>query len=238
MVEIRSINDQSTYIATVGNEIAAELTEAIAQRGIAHLVLTGGTIGIAVLNGIPRDSVDWGYVHIWWGDERFVPAVSPERNCVQAESAFLTDVETRGAHVHRMPASDSGLSLDQAVADYARTMSEFASPGGSSPTFDITLLGMGPDAHVASLFPDHADAQSHGVTCAVRNSPKPPSERISLTYGAINNSRQVWLLVKDPAKHAALSAVLAAHDDYALPACAVYGTEHTLVWTDDATLRG
>ena len=117
MVEIRSINDHDTYVSTVGNAIADEMTEAIAQRGVAHLVLTGGTIGIAILAGIPLDSVDWTRVHIWWGDERFVPAMSPDRNCVQAENALLTAVDARGGHLHRMPASDSGLSLDQAVAD-------------------------------------------------------------------------------------------------------------------------
>lgn len=236
MREIRSINDQHTFITTVGGEIAHELSNAITARGNAHLVLTGGTIGIAVLSGIPIATVDWSHVHIWWGDERFVGHDSPERNCVQAHEAFVALVEARGAHVHAMPSTDDSLSLAAAAKAYAGELELFHSAGSASPAFDITLLGMGPDAHVASLFPAHPDAQQNGVTCAVRNSPKPPPERISLTYQAINQSRQVWLLVKDPGKHDALTEVLATQNDFAVPASAVHGTERTIVWTDDATL--
>lgn len=236
MTEIRSINDETDYIASVGTSLSAMLAKAIAQRDSAHLVLTGGTIGIAVLRGIPLERVDWKRVHIWWGDERFVAHDSSERNSVQAESPFVSAIAELGATIHRMPASDEVNSLDEAVAQYAQELAQFGADPQMSPAFDVTLLGMGPDAHVASLFPNHPDAQVQGVTCAVRNSPKPPPERISLTYNAINASREVWLLVKDTAKRDALAMVLSAHDDMGLPASAVHGTARTVIWTDDATL--
>jgi 6-phosphogluconolactonase len=236
MTEIRSINDESEYIASVGYALSEALGEAVAHRGIAHLSLTGGTIGIAVLRGIPLETVDWMKVHVWWGDERFLTHDSKDRNCVQAESPFVSAVAELGATIHRMPASDEVASLDEAVAHYAQELSRFGASTQASPAFDVILLGMGPDAHVASLFPNHRDAHVHGVTCAVRNSPKPPPERISLTYDAINTSREVWLLVKDAAKHDALMSVLGSSDDMSLPASAVHGTERTIIWTDDATL--
>lgn len=236
MTEIRSINDEADYIDSVGSALAEALASAISRRGIAHLVLTGGTIGIAVLRGIPLEPVDWHRVHIWWGDERFVTHDSFDRNCVQAESPFVNAVEKLGATIHRMPSRDEALSLDDAVTHYARELAAFGTDGHATPAFDVTLLGMGPDAHVASLFPNHPDAQVHGVTCAVRNSPKPPPERISLTYDAINASREVWLLVKDAAKREALALVRACHDDMTVPASAVHGTARTIIWTDDVTL--
>lgn len=236
MTEIRSINSESEYITTVGTSISERLVEAITQRGIAHLVLTGGTIGVAVLSGIPLESVDWERVHIWWGDERFVNHDSSDRNCVQAESPFVIAVAKRGATIHRMPARDEARTLDHAVTQYAQELSQFRTNALELPAFDVTLLGMGPDGHVASLFPNHPNAHVDGATCAVRNSPKPPPERISLTYNAINTSREVWLLAKDAAKRDALSRVLSAHDDMSLPASVVRGTERTIIWTDDETL--
>jgi len=235
-MEIRRFADTTALIPGVGKAIAAALNDGITENGCAHLVLTGGTIGIAVLEGIPVETVDWSRVHLWWGDERFVEAGSLDRNCLQAQPVLLDRISIPVENVHRVPATDSGLSLDQARVAYATELQSLA-VDDFVPEFDVTLLGMGPDAHIASLFPGRElDTLDHASTCAVMNSPKPPAERVSLTRAAINSSKRVWLLVADANKAECLNGVLNAQDDAMLPASCVHGTEETVLWTDDASL--
>jgi 6-phosphogluconolactonase len=117
-----------------------------------------------------------------------------------------------------MPASAEGLDLDAAAAAYAAELGQLV--------FDVCLLGMGPDGHVASLFPDHASAAASGRVIAVRNSPKPPPERISLTLEVINASREVWFVVSGSDKAAA--ATWALTGSRAVPAAGVAGVDSTL----------
>lgn len=223
------------YIRDVGNAISSTLAAAIEARGIAHLVLTGGTVGIAILDGINSQAVDWSRVHVWWGDERFVDDSSSERNCNQA-AAFIDRIDIPAENIHRAPSTATESTVDHAAASYATELRRFASDGNATPTFNLTLLGMGPDAHIASLFPNRNDGDGYASVCPVRDSPKPPPERISLTYEAINASESVWLLVADPAKASALNDAMRHADNVAYPASCVHGTRETVLWSDDASL--
>src|SRR6185436_2937791 len=179
--------------------LAVRLLDAQAERGSASVVLTGGGIAAkmyAALREAPvRDAVDWSRVHFWWGDERFVPATSPDRNEKQAREALLDHIPVDPALVHAMPASDGpdGDDPESAAQRYAAELAAAARPGTARlPHFDLLLLGVGEDGHVASIFPEHPSAYETRPVSAVRGSPKPPPTRVTFTLPTINAAAEVW----------------------------------------------
>jgi 6-phosphogluconolactonase len=208
--------------------LMARLTEIQRDFRIPQLALTGGRIAERAYERLgtdgPNSAVDWSRVELWWGDERFVPADHPDRNAKQALDLLSAPLELNSDRVHQMPASNSGLDLDQAADAYARELGE--------TVFDICLLGMGPDGHVASVFPEHPSAYAEGDVIAVRASPKPPPERISLTLSVINRSHEVWFVVSGGDKAAASKMALLGAGPVQVPAAAVCGVERTL-WLMD-----
>ena len=219
------------------------LVDAQAARGHAHVVLTGGGVGTATLAALAsspaRDAVDWGAVDLWWGDERFLPSGHPDRNETQARAALLDRVPVPAERVHAMPASDGALGddVDAAAAAYAEELRAACGPDDRDgvPAFDVLMLGVGPDAHVASLFPGHpgTGVEDRTVT-AVRDSPKPPPTRISLTWPAIRAARSVWLLAGGAEKAEAVALALSGADRVAAPAAGATGRERTLWLLDVA----
>lgn len=176
------------------------LATALAARGQAHIALTGGSMGIAVLAGIAehplKESLDWSRVHFWWSDERFVASGHQDRNEQQAKDALLASLNLPEGNLHVMGAADVFGSAEEAAAAYVQELARFAPEGEFSPRFDVTLLGMGPDGHIASLFPDREEVlQAEGVALAVHNSPKPPPTRVTLTLPVINFSERIWFLI-------------------------------------------
>ena len=211
-----------------------------------HIVLTGGTVGILTLAEVAaspvRDAVDWSEVHVWWGDERFLPAGDPERNETQAREALLAHLPALPeANIHAMPAAradDDAFTPEAAAAEYARELSTFAAGGSAVPHFDVLMLGMGPDHHVASLFPGHPALDVAGQsTVGVHNSPKPPPLRVSLTFDAIRSARQVWLVAAGAEKADAVSSALSGAPVHITPASGAVGRERTL-WLIDTAAAG
>lgn len=211
-----------------------------------HLSITGGTLGILTLAKIAehprRDEIDWVRVHIWWGDERFVAADSADRNANQAKDALLAKLSLDSAKVHEFPCFDphSGVDiseqLDAAAAAFASETEAYKGDSGQI-LFDITLLGMGPDGHIASLFPDHA-IPAPGVTIiAEHNSPKPPPQRLTFTYEAINNSSQIWFLIGGTDKAAPVEVAFSS-EPTRLPVGRVAGIEKTIWFIDEAAAQG
>lgn len=222
--EVRRYDDA----ATLADRVAAELLDLLAglqALGRApQVALTGGTIADDIHREVarqaPASGVDWGAVDFWWGDERFVPADSPDRNAGQARAAFLDAVGA--TRVHEMPASDAGMSIEKAAAAYSEEMR--ASPGHD---FDLVMLGVGPDGHIASLFPGRSEGDSPDhIAIPVLDSPKPPPERISLTFEALCRSARVWFVVSGPEKATAATRAIAG--DQSLPAAHVHGMIETL----------
>ncbi|MEU5874395.1 6-phosphogluconolactonase [Glycomyces sp. NPDC047369] len=211
----------------VASRLINRLADVQAQRGEASIVLTGGRIAARVyqyvLESPIRSVVDWSKVDFWWGDERFLPAGDPERNETQARAAFLDKLLIDPERVHPMAASDVVDTPEEAAALYAAEL-EAAAGGSGLPAFDLLLLGIGEDGHVASLFPGNPALDAEGAAVGVRNSPKPPPERVSLTLGAINAATAVWIIASGEGKSEAVDEALAKGE---LPAGRVQATGHT-----------
>jgi len=233
--------NKASLAASVAARFITTLIDTIDHYGEASVVLTGGSMGSAVLaavNGSPaRDSIDWTRVHFWWGDERWLPRGDAERNETQAREALLDHLGLDGSTIHALPASDDGIELDAAAGVYAAELASIAAEGRPYPRFDITFLGVGPDGHVASLFPERAGIRERdAVVIPVRNSPKPPPERLTLTLPVINSSVRVWLVLAGADKASALGLTLAGASLNEVPAAGVEGTASTLFFVDaDAT---
>ena len=155
-------------------------------------------------------------MHLFWGDDRYVPADDDDRNDKQAREALLDHVDIPAANVHAMPASDGefGADIDAAALAYEQVLAANAPDGGPSPAFDVHLLGMGPEGHVNSLFPHtEATAETERFVVGVTDSPKPPPQRITMTLPAVVRSREVWLVVSGSEKAEAVAVVNGASAD-------------------------
>ena len=229
--------------ASLEERVARDLERCIAEdvrtRGESHVVLTGGTVGIALLRRVATspEGIDWSLVHFWWGDERFVDAGSADRNDMGARDALLSRLTIPAENVHAMPALTAPVAtlqdLDRARDMYAKDLAEFF--GADFPHFDITLLGVGPDAHVASLFPGMPGIEdvSHTVV-SVSESPKPPPMRLSLTLPSINSSRRVWVIASGSAKAHAIASAFDGCKPGDSPVGAVRGVEETVFYLDES----
>ena len=223
----------------VAARFLTKLTDILDDQETAHVSLTGGTVGTRVLESIgaspSRAGVDWSRVHFWWSDERFVPTDSPERNEGQARGALLEHITVPAENVHPMPSTDGGSDLDAAADAYAAELAEFGTGDRAYPVFDITILGVGPDGHIASLFPDRSGiGVKDRVVISVRNSPKPPPERLSLTLPVINASQRVWMVLAGPDKASALGLALAGAERKEVPVAGVKGRKRTVFFVDEA----
>jgi 6-phosphogluconolactonase len=233
--------DADRLARAVADALVARLAAAQAVRGTASVVLTGGGIGTAVLERVAelaaepaREEVDWTAVDVWWGDERFVPADDDERNEKGARRALLDRVGVPAERVHAMPPSDGPFeNPDDAAAWYAGELAK-AAGDGDLPRFDVLLLGMGPEGHVASIFPASPAASADRPVVAVRECPKPPPTRVSLAFPAINSAEEVWLLVSGEGKAEAVARALAGADPDDLPAAGVHGRQATRWLLDTA----
>ncbi len=200
------------------------------------VVLTGGGIGIALLEQIrttvARDAVDWARVEFYWGDERFLPPGDPERNDTQAHAALLDHVHVDPAKIFPMGA-DTGTGptgAEAAAEDYAAVLARAARPEdhGPVPSFDVLLLGMGPEGHTASVFP-HSPAvyETERSVVAVHGCPKPPPTRVSLTLPAIRRAAEVWIIATGGEKAAAVAMALGGAGEVALPVAGAQGRRRT-----------
>ncbi len=220
--------DAKELAAAAGARLVGSITSAIATRGRAVVVLTGGTVGIALLRHVAAyaPDIDWSKVQFFWGDDRFVPARDDERNHRQAYEALLESISIPAANVHAMAPSDGefGDAIDEAAAAYEKLLPD---------EFDVHLLGMGGEGHINSLFPDtDAVRERSRLVVAVTDSPKPPPRRITLTLPAVRRAREVWLVVAGAEKADAVAAAIGGADPVDIPAAGAIGKEAT-VWLLD-----
>ena len=233
--------DADRLARAVSEALVARLAAAQAVHGSASVVLTGGTIGTAVLERVAglaaepvRETVDWTQVDVWWGDERFVPAGDDERNERAARRALLDVVGVPAERVHAMPPSDGPFAEPEDAADwYAGQLRAAAGDGAGTPRFDVLLLGMGPEGHVASIFPGSPAVRDERPVVAVRNCPKPPPTRISLGFSAITSAEEVWVVVSGEGKAQAVAQALTGADREEIPAAGAQGSRATR-WLLDA----
>ncbi|MYX27369.1 6-phosphogluconolactonase [Streptomyces sp. SID8381] len=235
--------DKDLMAQAAAARLITRIVDAQASTGSANVVLTGGRNGNGVLAALAaapaRDAIDWGRLDLWWGDERFLPEGDPERNVTQAREALLDSVPLDPERVHVMPASDGPYGADvEAAADaYAEELARVAGPEnhGAVPSFDVLMLGVGPDTHVASLFPEHPGVrETERTVIGVHGSPKPPPTRISLTLPAIRSAREVWLLAAGEDKANAVAMALSGAGEIQAPAAGAQGRTRTLWLLDTA----
>lgn len=235
--DIRVFDDKQQLVDAAAAAFVRVVVAAQRARGTASVVLTGGSNGIAMLAALATHSgeIDWSAIDIWWGDDRFVPADDDERNEKQARDALLNAVPVDPDRIHPMAPSDGPLGddIDAAAAAYA---GELGGVGDDpTPAFDVHLLGMGGEGHINSLFPGSAAvAATTERVLAVRDSPKPPALRITLTLPAVNRARAVWFLVSGDDKAEAVAAAQAGADPAQWPCSGAHGTEETVWFLDRA----
>jgi 6-phosphogluconolactonase len=241
MTEVIVHADPEVLAPAVAARLVVRLIDAQAARGVASVVLTGGRIAAAVYRSLAaspaREAVDWSRVDVWWSDERFLPAGDPERNETQARAALLDGLPLDPARVHPMPAQDgpAGDDPEAAAAGYAAELAASARPGSEHlPHFDVLLLGVGEEGHIASVFPEMPAAYEHRPVSAVRGCPKPPPVRISLTLPAINTAEEVWLMATGSEKAGAVGMALSGAGPVQVPAAGVHGVDRTLWLLDRA----
>jgi 6-phosphogluconolactonase len=235
--------DADLLAQAVAARLVTRLVDACAAADSASLVLTGGGIGTRVLSELAaapaRDAIDWRRVDIWWGDERFLPAGDPERNETAARAALLDHIDTSPDRIHPMPPSDGpdGDNPEAAAERYAGWLRAAARPEdhGDVPSFDVLMLGIGPDAHVASMFPGQpALYEEKRTVVAVHGAPKPPPTRLTLTRPAINAARDAWIIASGSDKAAAVRLALSEAGPIQVPAASVRGRQQTLFLLDRA----
>jgi len=229
---VETYPDSDALVAAAGKRLADVIETAAVARGKALIVLTGGGNGTALLRylGAHGQQVDWSAVHLFWGDERYVPEDDDERNDKQAREALLDHIDIPARNVHAMPASDGefGSDLGAAALAYEQVLAANAEPGDPAPNFDVHLLGVGPEGHVNSLFPDSpAVRETSRMVVGVDNSPKPPPQRITLTLPAIQRSREVWMMVSGSEKADVVAAAVGGADPVSVPAAGAVGREKT-----------
>jgi 6-phosphogluconolactonase len=238
--------DQRLLAKAAAARLVTRLVDVQAARGTASVVLTGGGVGIAVLAELAatgaRDAIDWRRLDIWWGDERFLPSGDAERNETGAREALLDHVDVDPARVHPMGATDGpgGGDPEAAAERYAAELRAAARPEdhGPVPSFDVLMLGVGPDAHVASLFPEMPALYDERPVVAVRGAPKPPPTRLSLTLPSIRAAREVWVLAAGESKATAVRMGLSGAGPVQVPAAGARGRQRTLFLLDRAAASG
>ena len=214
----------------VAARLITRLVDVQSDGGIAQVVLTGGRVAAVVYRAVAespaRSAIDWRRVEFWWGDERFLPGGDPERNETQARDALLSHVDVDPTRVHPMPA-DTGQGAEAAAAAYESTLA-----ASGVRTFDVLMLGVGPDGHMASLFPGYPELEVEDRwAVAVHDSPKPPPTRVSLTFPTLARSREVWFVVSGEDK--AKAVALAVSGDPTIPASTPKGLDRTLWLLDE-----
>ncbi|CAM3044281.1 6-phosphogluconolactonase [Arthrobacter ulcerisalmonis] len=243
--------DSSVLMAAIAARLITKLVDVQDTYGEATVVLTGGTVGIGTLKAVADSpaapAVDWSRVNFWWGDERFVGAADPDRNVKQAYDALLSHIPVDPARVHAPGSTEEFATVDDAAAGYALELADAAAAEhaadmsddrpeqpGALPRLDVVLLGVGPDAHVASLFPEQGGIREKNRTVVgVENSPKPPPLRVSLTLPTINTAAEVWMVVAGEDKAGAVGLALAGANPIQVPAAGPRGTSRTLWLIDE-----
>jgi 6-phosphogluconolactonase len=235
MPEVQIYKDLDSVAEHVAEALVIKLAKLTSTKEKFHIVLTGGTLGIRTLQKVSSNpklpSLNLDGVNFWWGDERFLPKKHPDRNAFQAKSALLDSLNLIPAQLHEFPEAGIGHDLDHAAAEFSKHFLN------ESPTFDLVLLGVGPDGHIASLFPGREDSYSQQSVVAEHSSPKPPAERLSFSYAVLNSADEVWFLAAGEEKKSAVSDVLGNGSTSSLPAAQVIGKKKTIWFVDEAAVN-
>lgn len=234
--EVQVFPDQAALAEEAARRFVTLAQAASAERGRFSVALSGGSTPRGMYERLARpphrDAIDWERVHVFWGDERYVPPDDAESSFRMAREALLAHAPIPAANIY--PAPTVGGAPEDAARAYAETIQAFF--GADPPRFDLILLGMGPDGHTASLFPGSSEltAPSGELVVVVRDAPKPPPTRLTFTLPLINAAANVLFLVAGADKAETLRAVLEGPPDPArLPSQCVRPERGALAWLID-----
>lgn len=206
-IDISIYKNESELANTVVTDALSIINSKLENQDTCHVGLTGGSLGSLISERLANElnKGNWHGLNIWWSDERFVPYDSNQRNDLIFVNTInkFTEVE-----VHRVP-------FDIDIVKSAKEFSESV----EKVDFDLIILGMGPDGHVASLFPGQLDVDEPRSAFEILNSPKPPAERITFSMKKINSSDEIWLVVSGTEKSDAISELIEGESK--LPVCKV-----------------
>lgn len=224
---IAGFDSANSLAEDVALRLSKKILEAHEHQLHFDLVLTGGGIGIMILEKLAPllTDHDLSHLELWWGDERFVTRESEDRNELLARRALIDFISIPEANVHAFPSSNDG-PLNQMAEAFAEKIEEAA------PSFDIVLLGVGPDGHVASLFPNSAPEPIGNWVVIESDSPKPPKQRLSLSFQALCSAKEIWVVAAGAEKADAIAEAYLT--DSGLPLAKVEGTEETIWFIDQA----
>lgn len=225
--DIKISSTKDDLVDTVVNLVNLRIRQGLEAKGVFHLALTGGSIGISISESLVSHWNDeperFVGLHVWWSDERFLPELSEERN---ARSVLFGLSDESLIHVHQVLPSDANIDVGTSARRYNADLFGI--------DMDLALLGLGPDGHVASLFPGLWQENEDHAVIPVIDSPKPPKQRVSFSMSKINSSDSVWFIVSGEEKHEAVEKIIAR--DASIPASYVHGKIETLLFADHAAL--
>ena len=209
--QVTVVPDGSDLARAAAERFARAVEQAVTERGQAFIALSGGTtpkqMGSILAREPYRSRIPWDRVHVFWGDERWVPLGSPESNAGEARRGFLDLVPIPPGNVH--PWDTAAESPQEAAAAYETLLRDCFSEPSGIPRFDLVMLGMGDDGHTASLFPGTDALVSDGRLAVANYVPKMDASRLTLTAPLLNAGREILFLVGGPGKADTLEAVLA-----------------------------
>jgi 6-phosphogluconolactonase len=204
------VPDGSALAEAAAEHFARAVAKAVVERGSAFVALSGGTtpkqMGSILAREPYRSRIPWARVHIFWGDERWVPLGSPESNAGEAKRGFLNLVPIPPGNVHLW--DTAAKSPRDAAAAYETLLREIFTEPSGVPRFDLVLLGMGEDGHTASLFPNTGALVPHGQLTVANYVPRMDATRLTLTAPVLNAGREILFLVGGPGKADTLEEVL------------------------------
>jgi 6-phosphogluconolactonase len=205
----------------------------ITKQGRFAVALAGGNTPRAIYQFLAteyREQIPWSKVHLFWGDERYVPMNDPNSNYRMVRESLLDHIAFAAENVHRMPTEL--IQTDEAARRYEQVLRDFFS--ASSPRFDLIMLGLGKDAHCASLFPGSPALQERKRLVVVAEGPQPPKTRLTLTFPVINQAANIYFFVSGEDKAPALQAALEGPRDLQkFPAQAVQPANGQVIWWVD-----
>jgi 6-phosphogluconolactonase len=232
-VRLTTVADPEAAAARCAESLALHVEGALRARRVAHLALSGGSVR-RCYELLAELVPDWSAVHVWWSDERCVPPDHEDSNYRLAREALLDRVAVPASQVHRMRGE---LGPDEGAAAYAAELSEqLPADQDGFPVLDVVQLGMGPDGHTASLFPGFPQVEERRATCVgVRGAPKPPPDRITLTFPVLWAAGRCVLLATGESKAEPLTR-LCEGPDPATPASLLRRGRLEVI-VDDAAAR-
>lgn len=226
------LRDAAEVADVVAHRLLDQICELQESKGVVHICLTGGDTANLMYERFaelaPDSDLDASKLQLWWSDERFVPGTDASRNSLQAVTRLARTVAINSADIHTMPAADGRMDAHQCAEEYAAELGD--------THFDITLLGVGADGHVGSVFPNHQSFEATSKTViGVTEAPKPPAERITLTLPTLSRCDDLWFIATGEAKQEAVAAGVSG--DKSIPAAHPSGQVGTW-WFVDAEASG